>query len=93
MLRRVVSEGTGRNAQFGAPAFGKTGTSEENRDAWFVGFTEGRMVTGVWVGPVEKGRMRGIDGGDLPARIFARYNRNLLERFEAHAAGDWPLPR
>jgi penicillin-binding protein 1A len=94
MLRLAVTEGTGREAGFaGGRAFGKTGTSQENRDAWFIGFTGEDITTGVWVGPEEGGRMRNISGGDLPAQIFGRYNRNLIERFRDYAAGRRPLSR
>ncbi|WP_317624385.1 transglycosylase domain-containing protein [Rhodalgimonas zhirmunskyi] len=86
MLARVTDPGgTGAAAQFkGGAAFGKTGTSQENRDAWFVGFTGDGISTGVWVGPREGRRMRGVSGGDLPARVFARYNQNVVERFHAY---------
>lgn len=78
--------GTGQAARFGtSPVFGKTGTSQENRDAWFIGFAGHGITTGVWVGPAEGQRMRGVSGGQLPAEIFARYNRNLVERFQGYA--------
>lgn len=98
LLRLVVTEGTGGNAQFsGANAYGKTGTSQRNRDAWFIGFTSDGITTGVWVGPDDTEVMHGVAGGGLPAQIFSRYNINLVERFRAygasgHAAGT-PLPR
>ena len=58
MLSRVIAEGTGRAAQIDRPAAGKTGTSQDFRDAWFVGYTAD-LVTGVWIGndddtPMEK---------------------------------------
>ncbi|APX88622.1 hypothetical protein BV394_01835 [Brevirhabdus pacifica] len=94
MLRMAVTEGTGRNADFvGGRAFGKTGTSQENRDAWFIGFTADDLTTGVWIGPAEGKTMRGISGGDLPARIFSRYNRNLVERFRDYSEGAPSLSR
>jgi penicillin-binding protein 1A len=86
LLRSVASVGgTGGNAVFrGGVAHGKTGTSQENRDAWFVGFTDAGVATGIWVGPAEGGRMDEVAGGDLPARIFAFFNVNLVERFEGY---------
>lgn len=94
MLRKAVTEGTGRNADFtGGRAYGKTGTSQENRDAWFVGFTADDLTTGVWVGPREGQTMRNVSGGVLPARIFGRYNRNLVERFRDYSRGIVPLRR
>ncbi len=94
LLAGVVGGGTGANAALAETVVhGKTGTSQNNRDAWFVGFIGEGITTGIWVGPVEGGTMANVAGGDLPARIFARYNRNLLERFQDHAAGTFPLSR
>ena len=69
MLATVVESGTGRNADFGWPAAGKTGTSQEYRDGWFVGFTAD-YVTGVWVGNDDGTPMDRVTGGGLPARIW-----------------------
>lgn len=81
----TAAGGTGQAAQFkGGLSYGKTGTSQENRDAWFVGFTDQGIATGVWVGPREGRRMRGVAGGDLPARVFAHFNVNMVERFAAY---------
>lgn len=84
LLEKVVGpNGTANGALIpGHKTFGKTGTSQKNRDAWFVGFTEHRVTTGVWVGPGENTTMNGVSGGSLPAQIFKRYNQNLYERFE-----------
>ncbi len=83
--------GTAPAARFrGSLAHGKTGTSQENRDAWFVGFADHGITTGIWAGPDEGRRMRGVAGGDMPARAFARYNVNLVERFRAYAEGRRP---
>ena len=69
MLAAVVREGTGRAADPGFWAAGKTGTTSGNRDAWFVGFTE-RLVAGVWLGnAASSAPMDGVSGGGLPARI------------------------
>ena len=69
MLKAVVDRGTGRNAKQLYPVHGKTGTSQDNRDAWFAGYTD-KMVGVVWVGNDDNSPMRGITGGGLPARIF-----------------------
>ncbi len=69
MLRAVVQEGTGRAAALDRPVAGKTGTSEDFRDAWFVGFTAD-YVTGVWVGNDNEDPMQRVTGGSLPARIW-----------------------
>ena len=86
LLAGVTADGgTGDAAQFkGGRAYGKTGTSQENRDAWFAGFTDLGIVTTVWTGPDEGKLMRHVGGGQLPAEIFADFNVNLVERFEGY---------
>ncbi|HWV80899.1 MAG TPA: PBP1A family penicillin-binding protein [Hyphomicrobiaceae bacterium] len=70
MLHTALVAGTGRRAAFpGHTAAGKTGTTQDNRDAWFVGFT-GHLTAGVWVGNDDNSPMRGISGGGLPALIW-----------------------
>ncbi len=70
MLERVVAAGTGHNAQLdGIPAGGKTGTSQDFRDAWFLGFTAQRAA-GVWVGNDDNTPMKKVTGGSLPAGIW-----------------------
>ncbi len=71
MLEGVVLEGTGTRAAFGRPAAGKTGTSQNWRDAWFVGFTPD-WVCGVWVGNDDGTPMNQVTGGALPAEIWRR---------------------
>ncbi|MES2970453.1 MAG: PBP1A family penicillin-binding protein [Pseudomonadota bacterium] len=72
LLEGVVRNGTGRHAALDGFAAGKTGTSQGNRDAWFVGFTE-QLVVGVWVGNDDDTPMPGVTGGDLPARIWQAF--------------------
>lgn len=69
MLRRVIDIGTGKRAALGRPAAGKTGTSQNYRDAWFVGFT-GDYVAGVWLGNDDGRPMKGVTGGSYPASIW-----------------------
>jgi len=69
MLAAVVDSGTGRAARIGRPAAGKTGTNENFRDAWFVGYTAD-LIAGVWVGNDDGAPMKGVTGGGLPARIW-----------------------
>ena len=69
MLEAVIAEGTGRAARLDRPAAGKTGTSQEFRDAWFVGFTAD-YVAGVWLGNDDGQPMREVTGGNLPARLW-----------------------
>jgi penicillin-binding protein 1A len=70
MLREAVARGTGRAAALpGRVVAGKTGTTSDFRDAWFIGWVDG-VVIGVWVGNDDNAPMRGVTGGSLPARIF-----------------------
>jgi len=70
MLWQVVDRGTGQAARLGGmPAFGKTGTTQEHRDALFVGMA-GNLVVGVWVGNDDGTPMKRVTGGSLPARIW-----------------------
>lgn len=69
LLRSVVTRGTGRAAGLSMPSYGKTGTSQDNRDALFVGYAGG-LVVGVWIGNDDNSPLRGIHGGGLPARIW-----------------------
>jgi penicillin-binding protein 1A len=80
MLQSVIAEGTGYpNAVIDRPAAGKTGTTSDFRDAWFVGFTPD-LVTAVWIGNDDYHRMNESYGGNIPARIWARFMRAALEK-------------
>ena len=81
LLVNVVKNGTGKRADFGASAGGKTGTSQNSRDAWFIGFTSD-IVTGVWVGNDNNTPMHHVGGGGLPAIIW----RDFMQ--EANAGRD-----
>jgi membrane peptidoglycan carboxypeptidase len=63
---------------------GKTGTSQDHRDAWFVGFTPD-LVVGVWVGNDDNTPMRGVVGGDLPAMIWKDFTTRALSTINAKA--------
>ncbi|MHA6324831.1 transglycosylase domain-containing protein [Roseivivax sp. CAU 1753] len=70
MMEKVISEGTGSRAQLpGRQVAGKTGTSNEQRDAWFVGFSAD-YVAGVWMGYDDNTPLSGVTGGGLPAEIW-----------------------
>jgi penicillin-binding protein 1A len=69
LLSATVKQGTARSAALAIPAYGKTGTSQEGRDALFVGFA-GDLVVGVWVGNDDNRPLQGISGGGAPARIW-----------------------
>jgi penicillin-binding protein 1A len=82
MLETALVRGTGRQAALRRFAAGKTGTSSDHRDAWFVGFTD-ELVIGVWVGNDDGRPMQGVTGGGLPALIF--------REFVLRAQGDAPF--
>ncbi len=69
MLAGVVTGGTGRAANIGRPQAGKTGTSQNFRDAWFLGFTAD-LVAGVWMGNDNGKPMKNVTGGGVPARLW-----------------------
>jgi penicillin-binding protein 1A len=69
MLAEVIEYGTGKGAKLDRPAAGKTGTSQDYRDAWFFGFT-GDYTTGVWVGNDDDSSMKKITGGSLPVQVW-----------------------
>jgi penicillin-binding protein 1A len=91
-LRKVVLEGTARAANIGKPVAGKTGTTQDNRDAWFVGFTP-KLTAAVWMGyagaPGAEVRFmddvhgREVTGGSFPAEIWAKFMRAATEGLDA----------
>jgi penicillin-binding protein 1A len=95
MLRGVIEHGTGVHAAFGRPAAGKTGTSQNWRDAWFVGFTPD-WVCGVWVGNDDDRPMNKVTGGDIPAQIWRRLMVVAHQGVPSHdfpvAPGETPAP-
>ncbi len=85
MLRETLLTGTGRKADVpGWEAAGKTGTTQDFRDAWFVGYTS-RLVAAVWLGNDDNSPMKRVSGGGLPSEIWGRFMRTAL-------AGAQPLP-
>lgn len=95
ILKMNVQQGTGVAAQTGCPAAGKTGTTDNATDAWFVGFTP-RMATAVWVGypdaavhmQTENGGGE-VTGGSFPAEIWGDY----MKRASGGFCGDFPAPK
>ncbi len=80
MLHGVLQLGTGRNANWSEAPLGiggKTGTTSEYRDAWFVGFVPG-LVTGVWMGYDDNRPMDRMTGGNMPARLWRDYAQTAL---------------
>jgi penicillin-binding protein 1A len=95
ILEQNIQGGTGTHAQIGCPAAGKTGTTDNNTDAWFVGFTP-RYTTAVWVGyPKDDIQMNGlyfgrnVDGGTFPADIWGDY----MKRIKGSYCGDFTPPK
>jgi penicillin-binding protein 1A len=89
MLESVITEGTGYpNAVIGRPAAGKTGTTSDFRDAWFVGYTPD-LVTAVWFGNDNYARMNESYGGNVPARTWARFMKAALANTPKT---DFPFP-
>src|SRR5438270_7505898 len=72
MLAGVVGRGTGKSAALGRPAAGKTGTTQEYRDAWFIGYTAD-LVAGVWLGNDDNSPMNRVTGGSLPAFTWRNF--------------------
>jgi penicillin-binding protein 1A len=77
VLYGVVQRGTGRAAALSMPTFGKTGTTSDYRDAWFIGFA-GDLVVGVWIGNDDNRPLPGTAGGGLPARIWRSFMAEAL---------------
>jgi penicillin-binding protein 1A len=85
-MSAVIEWGTGKAAQIGRPAAGKTGTTQDYRDAWFVGFTA-ELVTGVWVGNDDGHPMKKVAGSGLPTKIWQGFMSAALAKELPH-----PLP-
>jgi penicillin-binding protein 1A len=77
LLQAVVTEGTGRAATIGRPVAGKTGTTSDYKDAWFIGYTP-QLVAGVWVGNDDNTPMKKVTGGMLPAQIWHDFMQPAL---------------
>ena len=77
LLYAAANKGTGKRAAMSVPTFGKTGTTQENRDALFIGFA-GDLVVGVWVGRDDNGSLGKISGGTVPARIWRKFMVSAL---------------
>lgn len=88
-LQGVIERGTGTAAKIGRPAAGKTGTTEHNVDAWFVGYTP-QLVTAVWVGHVSGSipmtneyHGKPVSGGSYPAEIWGRFMERAMDGLPA----------
>ncbi len=87
LLGATVNQGTGRAARLSIPAYGKTGTSQDYRDALFIGFA-GDLVVGVWIGNDDNTPLRNMTGGGLPARIWRDFMSQAVK-----GAGARPKPK
>jgi penicillin-binding protein 1A len=97
LLEGVVRHGTGRAAALDGFSAGKTGTAQDYRDAWFIGFND-ELIVGVWVGNDDHSPMDRVTGGSLPAAIWKRFMTaatNVVAREEppSEASAEKPAPR
>ncbi len=83
MMTQTIEQGTGRRADIGRPAAGKTGTTNSARDAWFLGFTADYVV-GVWMGYDDNTPLTGVTGGGLPADIWREVMVRVNEGLPVH---------
>jgi penicillin-binding protein 1A len=96
LLQSAVMTGTGRAAQIGRPVAGKTGTTQSNKDGWFIGFSSG-LTTGVWMGRDDARPITGLQGGTAPARAFHDFMsvavaKRPAEQFQTEVpVPDWDL--
>lgn len=79
MLRYTVEEGTGKKSNIWQASAGKTGTSQENRDGWFIGYT-GNTVAGIWIGQDNNSPVKGLSGGGTPALLW----KKIVQKAEAN---------
>jgi penicillin-binding protein 1A len=77
LLYAAANNGTGRRAALSVPTFGKTGTTQDNRDALFIGFA-GNLVVGVWIGRDDNGSLGKVSGGTVPAQIWRSFMTSAL---------------
>ncbi|MCX7795837.1 MAG: penicillin-binding protein 1A [bacterium] len=77
MLENVIKYGTGKRANCGHPCAGKTGTTSDYRDAWFVGFTR-QYTACVWMGNDDNSPMKGVTGGMFPAEVWGKFMGRIL---------------
>ena len=78
LLAASVQYGTSHRAALSIPTYGKTGTTQDNRDGWFIGYAGG-LVTGVWVGNDDNTPNPGLAGGGVPARIWRDVMTHALD--------------
>ena len=92
MLENVINKGTGRGANINRPAAGKTGTTSDYKDAWFVGYTPD-LVAAVWIGNDDGTSTDGIMGGTIPASTWAHFMNQALANVPVHDFDDLVVQR
>ena len=90
LLWSAANEGTGRAAALPIDTFGKTGTTQDSRDALFIGFA-GDLVTGVWIGNDDNSPIKGASGGGLPARIWRNFMSGAVKQTSAGLQAPPPM--
>lgn len=93
MLSDVIESefGTGKAARLGRPAAGKSGTSQDYRDAWFIGYTPD-LIAGVWMGNDDGKPMKGVTGGTLPANVWKTFMASATANLPVKALPSDTLP-
>jgi penicillin-binding protein 1A len=91
MLSGVITRGTGRSAALPRPVAGKTGTTQEYRDAWFIGYTAD-LVAGVWLGNDDNSPTNKVTGGSLPAQTWRRFMLAATRAMPVRALPSAPQP-
>jgi penicillin-binding protein 1A len=91
MLSAVIGHGTGKSAALPRPAAGKTGTTQDYRDAWFIGYTAD-LVAGVWLGNDDNAPMNKVTGSSLPAQTWRRFMLTATQAMPVRPLPRGPLP-
>jgi penicillin-binding protein 1A len=91
MLAGVIGHGTGKAAALPRPAAGKTGTTQEYRDAWFIGYTAD-LVAGVWLGNDDNAPMNKVTGGSLPALAWRNFMLAATKDMPVRSLPSAPAP-
>jgi penicillin-binding protein 1A len=92
LLGAVITDGTGKGAALAVKAYGKTGTSQDSRDALFVGFA-GDLIVGVWIGNDDNKPLKGMSGGGLPARIWRDFMGRAVKGARPVTVAPRPTPK
>ena len=91
LLSGVIGHGTGRSAALPRPAAGKTGTTQDYRDAWFIGYTAD-LVAGVWLGNDDYSPTNKVTGGSLPAQTWRQFMLAATQAMPARPLPSVPVP-